>query len=93
MPSSAPASPVRRARRSTRSSPQSIASGIPVLAIDIPSGLDCDTGKPLGACVQATKTITFVAEKVGFAAAECSSTWGQVEVAGIGCPVEIIDNG
>src|SRR5947207_2536971 len=31
----------------------------PVLAIDIPSGLDCDTGLPLGACIRATRTITF----------------------------------
>jgi len=67
-------------------------SGIPVLAVDIPSGLDCDTGKPLGSCVQATRTITFVAEKVGFAAAEAEPYLGQVEVAGIGCPREIVDS-
>jgi NAD(P)H-hydrate epimerase len=65
-------------------------SGIPVLAIDTPSGLDCDTGKPPGACVQATRTITFVAEKVGFAVAEAQLYLGQVEVAGIGCPKELI---
>src|SRR5690242_14397266 len=35
--------------------------GAPVLAIDLPSGLDCDTGHPPGACVGATRTITFVA--------------------------------
>src|SRR4051794_13118271 len=41
--------------------------GAPVLAVDLPSGLDCDTGRPPGACVRATRTVTFVAEKIGFA--------------------------
>jgi NAD(P)H-hydrate epimerase len=67
-------------------------SGIPVLAVDTPSGLDCDTGQPLGPCVQATRTITFVAEKTGFAAPEAQRYLGQVEVAGIGCPREITDS-
>ena len=37
-----------------------------MLAVDVPSGLDCDTGQPLGPCVRAVRTVTFVAEKVGF---------------------------
>ena len=45
-------------------------SGLPVLAVDLPSGLDCDTGVPPGACIRASCTVTFVAEKVGFAHAE-----------------------
>ena len=40
----------------------------PILAVDIPSGLDCDTGKPLGAAVRAGITGTMVAPKTGFAA-------------------------
>src|SRR5258708_1011781 len=36
---------------------------VPVLAVDIPSGLDCDTGNPLGPTIRATRTVTFVAEK------------------------------
>jgi NAD(P)H-hydrate epimerase len=66
------------------------AFGCPVLAIDIPSGLDCDTGKPTGACVIATRTITFVAEKVGFAADEAKKYLGEVIVGDIGCPPELI---
>jgi NAD(P)H-hydrate epimerase len=62
----------------------------PVLAIDIPSGLDCDTGKPPGPCVIATRTITFVAEKVGFATEEAKKYLGQVIVGDIGCPPELI---
>src|SRR5436853_18329 len=42
------------------------ASGKPVLAVDIPSGLDCDTGEPLGPTVKAAHTATFVAPKRGF---------------------------
>ena len=37
----------------------------PVLSIDIPSGVDADTGEPLGDAIQATKTITFVGIKQG----------------------------
>ncbi|MGE3780953.1 MAG: NAD(P)H-hydrate epimerase, partial [Pirellulaceae bacterium] len=35
-----------------------------VLAVDLPSGLNCDTGRPLGACVKAEHTATFVARKL-----------------------------
>jgi len=38
-------------------------SGRKVLAVDIPSGLDCDTGQPMGAAIRATHTATFVAMK------------------------------
>lgn len=40
-------------------------SGLPVLAIDIPSGLDADTGCVLGLCIQADITTTFIGPKVG----------------------------
>lgn len=65
-------------------------SRIPVLAIDLPSGLDCDTGRPPGACVRATRTVTFVAEKVGFAAPDAQPFLGSVAVAPIGCPADLI---
>lgn len=61
-------------------------SGKPVLAVDIPSGLDCDTGQPLGPCVRATHTVTFVAQKKGFANAAAKEWVGQVHVCGIGAP-------
>jgi NAD(P)H-hydrate epimerase len=65
-------------------------SGRPVLAIDLPSGLDCDTGEPLGPCVRATKTVTFVAEKAGMANTRSRELTGDVVVAGIGAPAEIV---
>ncbi len=59
--------------------------GKPVLAVDIPSGLDCDTGRPLGPTVKATLTVTFVAVKEGFARAPDAAAYtGGVEVASIG---------
>ncbi len=57
-----------------------------VLAVDIPSGLDCDTGQPLGPTVRAHHTVTFVAQKKGFANPAAQPWLGQVHVAGIGAP-------
>jgi NAD(P)H-hydrate epimerase len=65
--------------------------GHDVLSIDVPSGLDCDTGLPLGPCVRANHTVTFVAEKAGFANPESKKYTGEVAVADIGCPKQIID--
>lgn len=55
-----------------------------VLAVDIPSGLDCDTGKPLGAAVKAAYTVTFVALKNGFTAPQAAEYAGQISIASIG---------
>lgn len=64
--------------------------GVPILAVDVPSGLDCDTGKPLGACVRAARTVTFVAEKAGFASPSAYAYTGRITVADIGSPRELI---
>ena len=59
--------------------------GRPILAVDIPSGLDGDTGTPLGAAIRASWTVTFVAVKKGFlASAEASRYTGELYVASIG---------
>lgn len=58
---------------------------VPILAVDIPSGLDGDTGLPLGAAIRAACTVTFVAVKKGFAASsEAGTLTGPVYVASIG---------
>ncbi len=62
-----------------------------VLAVDVPSGLDCDTGRPLGACVRADRTVTFVAEKAGFGEAAAREFLGEVTVGDIGVPSELIE--
>lgn len=60
--------------------------GLRVLALDVPSGLDCDTGEPLGTCVRALVTATFVAPKLGFANPRSRAWTGEVRVVGIGAP-------
>lgn len=63
----------------------------PVLAVDIPSGLDCDTGEPLGAAIKAIYTVTFVAVKKGFTSADKAAQYaGKIYIASIG--VEPGDN-
>ena len=60
--------------------------GSRVFAVDLPSGLDCDTGTAAGACVRADVTGTFVAPKVGFDAAGAAAFTGGVRVLDIGVP-------
>ncbi len=60
------------------------ASGRPILAVDIPSGLDCDAGEPLGAAIRASYTVTFAAVKKGFSSAKASAYTGEIFVASIG---------
>ena len=60
------------------------ACNCPVLAVDIPSGLDCDAGEPLGAAIRATWTVTFVAVKKGFVSASAAQYTGEIFVASIG---------
>jgi len=67
------------------------SSRSPVLAVDLPSGMDCDTGLPLGPCIRATRTVTFVGLKKGFANPASREYTGPVTVADIGCPREAID--
>lgn len=61
-----------------------------VLAVDVPSGLDCQSGRPATATVRADVTVTFVARKVGFAAPSAAAHLGRVVVADIGAPPELI---
>ncbi len=61
------------------------ALDVPVLAVDIPSGLDCDTGEPLGTAIRASWTMTFVAIKKGFVVSEGARQYtGEIHVASIG---------
>jgi NAD(P)H-hydrate epimerase len=66
-------------------------SGKPVLAVDIPSGLDCDTGEPLGPTVRAAHTATFVAPKRGFLNPRSKEWTGEVHVIDIGAPRVLVE--
>ena len=60
-------------------------AGVTTLAVDIPSGLDCDTGEVLGAAIRATYTMTFAAMKKGFVQNERAKEYtGEIFVGSIG---------
>ena len=77
-------------------------AGRSVIAIDVPSGMDCDTGEPAigryhnqpeaSRCVRAWRTITFVAMKQGFIVPGVSAVTGEVFVADIGAPTSLIQD-
>jgi NAD(P)H-hydrate epimerase len=62
-----------------------------VIAVDLPSGLDCDTGEPSQPTIRAAVTVTFVALKPGFVSPLAQPFFGRVVVAGIGAPLSICD--
>lgn len=60
------------------------ASPAPVLAIDVPSGLDADTGRVRGTCVRATRTLAFLAHKPGLHTAHGPDHCGEVVLDALG---------
>ena len=64
-----------------------VAPGIPVLAVDIPSGVAGDTGEAPGRVLGAVRTVTFVAPKPGLLQGDGARLAGAVEVVDIGLPV------
>jgi NAD(P)H-hydrate epimerase len=63
------------------------ACGRCVLAVDLPTGLDCDTGAAAGPVIRAAATVTMVARKKGFDAPGAEQFTGEVIVADIGIPM------
>ncbi len=66
-------------------------SGKPVVAVDIPSGLDTDRGRPLGAAVKANLTLTFGLPKLGQVIYPGVDYVGRLEVIDISIPRDLID--
>lgn len=66
-------------------------AGRPVVAVDIPSGLDADDGRVLGACVRADVTVTFALAKRGFTRGDGPAHCGRVIVADIGIPPAAVE--
>ncbi len=67
------------------------ASGCPVVAIDIPTGIDADTGEVLGAAVRADLTVTMAFLKRGLVLYPGAEYAGRVQVADIGIPSEVAE--
>jgi NAD(P)H-hydrate epimerase len=66
------------------------ASGTPVLAIDVPSGLDGATGEALGSVFRATETVTFFRLKPGHVLFPGRELCGTVRLADIGTPPDVL---
>lgn len=62
------------------------ASNITVLAIDVPSGLNADTGTPMGVAIRATATVTMAGLKPGLVRLEAQEFVGDLSVVDIGVP-------
>jgi len=62
----------------------------PGVSIDIPSGLDADTGRVHGVAVKATRTVTLTLPKRGLFEGEGPQYAGEIEVADIGIPHELL---
>lgn len=67
------------------------ASGKPVIAVDIPSGISADTGETLGAAVRAALTVTFALPKRGHFLPPGSDHTGELRVVDIGIPHRAIE--
>lgn len=67
------------------------ASGRPVIAVDVPSGLDADTGCIWGVCVQADRTVALALPKVGLLTYPGAAHVGELIVADIGIPHQLYD--
>ncbi len=61
-------------------------AGRPCVALDLPSGLDADTGRIWGCCVRARRTLTFAHLKVGLLSSNGLAHAGRVRVIDIGIP-------
>jgi NAD(P)H-hydrate epimerase len=61
------------------------------VALDIPSGLDCDSGQAGDPTFRADHTITFVAPKLGFSNRQAAAYVGVVHVVDIGVPLKLLD--
>lgn len=67
------------------------AADVPKLAVDLPSGLDCDTGRPGDPTIVAAHTCTFVAPKKGFFEPSAQAHVGRVHVLDIGAPRKLVE--
>jgi len=66
------------------------AAARPVVAIDIPTGLDCDSGAAAGPAVRATMTVTMLVRKKGFDNPAAAEFTGKVRVVNIGVPADVV---
>src|SRR5437879_6225571 len=67
------------------------AAAIPVVAIDLPSGLSADSYEPIGDSIEATMTVTLAAPKLPLVLPPGETRAGDIVIADIGIPADILD--
>src|SRR5579862_9397078 len=67
------------------------ASGIPVVAIDLPSGLSADSAEPIGPSIEANLTVTLGAPKLPLVLPPAETKAGDIVIADIGIPGDVLD--
>lgn len=65
------------------------ASHLPVLALDVPSGINADTGTAIGVCIHATRTLSFIAAKRGLYTGSARDYCGKVQHDNLGLPESV----
>ena len=68
------------------------ASGIPVVAIDLPSGLSADSAEPIGPSIEAGLTVTLAAPKLPLVLPPAETRAGDIVIADIGIPAEVLES-
>src|SRR5262245_40325924 len=67
------------------------ASGIPIVAIDLPSGLSADSHEPIGPAIEAGLTVTLAAPKLPLVLPPGETRAGDIVIADIGIPAEVLE--
>jgi len=67
------------------------ASGIPIVSIDLPSGLSADTPRLIGDCIDASMTVTLAAPKLPLVLPPGEAYAGDIVIADIGIPTEVVE--
>jgi hydroxyethylthiazole kinase-like uncharacterized protein yjeF len=68
------------------------ASGIPVVAIDLPSGLSADSAEPIGPSIEAGLTVTLAAPKLPLVLPPGETRAGDIVIADIGIPGDVLES-
>src|SRR5437660_9629890 len=68
------------------------ASGIPVVALDLPSGLSADSSEPIGDSIEASMTVTLAAPKIPLVLPPAETRAGDIVIADIGIPAGVLDS-
>ena len=67
-------------------------SSVPVLSLDVPSGVDADTGSVIASAIQATTTMTFIAHKPGLLTGAALNHVGRLVLADLGAPSAVFES-